>query len=123
VRPSRWPLRAIEACDGARCCLPAGMGRNATEQGRQRFVDLGHPPLQLCGLVGDVGFKQLADVLPTVADRFSPLFVGDHVVAVYGPETRAFLASATAFFRLLCPVPRRLLCASRCKQCVFQAVW
>ena len=37
---------------------------------------------QLFGLVGDVGFKQLADVLPTVADRFSPLFVGDHVVAV-----------------------------------------
>ena len=39
-------------------------------------------PSQLFGLVGDVGFKQLADVLPTVADRFSPLFVGDHVVAV-----------------------------------------
>ena len=50
-------------------------------------VGVAHPTTvvgapQLFGLVGDVGIKQLADVLPTVADRFSPLFVGDHVVAV-----------------------------------------
>ncbi|KAK9837299.1 hypothetical protein WJX81_004912 [Elliptochloris bilobata] len=41
-----------------------------------------HVCMKLFGLVGDVGFRQLADTLPTVVDRFSPLFVGDHVVAV-----------------------------------------
>ena len=112
-------LRALQpVSDGARCHLPVGVGEERPGIGRgQRFVDLGHPPLQLCGLVGDVGFKQLADVLPTVTDRFSPLFVGDHVVAVYGPETRAFLASATACFRVPCPVSclfLRALCAPGC---------
>ena len=38
--------------------------------------------LQFLALIAEVGTHQLSEVLPRVADRFSPLFVGDHMVAV-----------------------------------------
>lgn len=38
--------------------------------------------LQLFGLMGEVGARQLSDVLPQMTDRLSPLFLGDHVVAL-----------------------------------------
>jgi phenylpropionate dioxygenase-like ring-hydroxylating dioxygenase large terminal subunit len=41
-----------------------------------------HVTLKFLALVAEVGTHQLSEVLPKVADRFSPLFVGDHMVAV-----------------------------------------
>ncbi len=40
--------------------------------------------LQFYSLIGEMGFNfgEVAEVLPRVADQFSPLFVGDHVVAL-----------------------------------------
>jgi hypothetical protein len=32
--------------------------------------------------MGEVGVHELSEVLPSVAERFSPLFLGDHVVAL-----------------------------------------
>lgn len=39
--------------------------------------------LQFFGLMGEVGVHQVTDVLPSVTERFAPLFLGDHVVALY----------------------------------------
>ena len=44
--------------------------------------------LQLFGLMGEVGAHQLSDVLPQVTDRLSPLFLGDHVVALCVPTPK-----------------------------------
>jgi hypothetical protein len=44
--------------------------------------------------MGEVGVRQLSDVLPQMTDRFSPLFLGDHVVALCVPESFDFLSSA-----------------------------
>ncbi len=32
--------------------------------------------------MGEVGVHQVSDVLPSVTERFAPLFLGDHVVAL-----------------------------------------
>lgn len=40
------------------------------------------PVVQFAALVGEVGAHQVSEVLPKVVDRFAPLFVGDHVVAL-----------------------------------------
>lgn len=37
---------------------------------------------KLYGLASEVGFQRVAEVLPTVMDRFSPAFVADHITAV-----------------------------------------
>ena len=37
---------------------------------------------QFVGLATEVGLSSVADALPTVIDRFSPLFAGDHAVAM-----------------------------------------
>lgn len=40
--------------------------------------------MQFYGIVGELGFNmgQLAEVLPRVADQFSPQFLGDHLIAL-----------------------------------------
>ena len=40
--------------------------------------------MQFVGLVtsGEIGLHSVTDVLPSVADRFAPLFLHDHVVAL-----------------------------------------
>ena len=40
------------------------------------------PVVQFAALVGEVGAHQVSEVLPKVVDRFAPLFVGDHMVAL-----------------------------------------
>lgn len=37
---------------------------------------------QFVGLATEVGLSSVADALPAVIDRFSPLFAGDHAVAM-----------------------------------------
>ena len=41
--------------------------------------------LQFVGLMtsGEMGVHSITDALPSVADRFAPLFLHDHVVALY----------------------------------------
>ena len=40
--------------------------------------------VQFVGLVtsGEIGMHSITEVLPSVADRFAPLFLHDHVVAL-----------------------------------------
>lgn len=40
------------------------------------------PTLQFAALTTEVGMQKVSEVLPQVVDRFSPLFVGDHIVAM-----------------------------------------
>jgi len=37
---------------------------------------------QFVGLAAEVGFSSVVDALPATIDRFSPLFAGDHAVAM-----------------------------------------
>ena len=41
-----------------------------------------HLTQQFVGLATEVGLSSVADALPAVIDRFSPLFAGDHAVAL-----------------------------------------
>ena len=47
--------------------------------------------LQFVGLVtsGEIGVHSITDALPSVADRFAPLFLHDHVVALYASHPAA----------------------------------
>ena len=47
--------------------------------------------LQVVGLVtsGEIGVHSITDALPSVADRFAPLFLHDHVVALYASHPAA----------------------------------
>lgn len=41
-----------------------------------------HVAFKFVGLATEVGLASVADALPAVIDRFSPLFAGDHAVAM-----------------------------------------
>jgi hypothetical protein len=44
--------------------------------------ETGHVALKFGQIVQQVGYQQLLEVLPKFVDRFSPLFVSDHIVAL-----------------------------------------
>lgn len=53
--------------------------------------------MQFFGLMGEVGVHQVSDVLPSVTERFAPLFLGDHVVALCVPSSaRSSVAAPTS---------------------------
>lgn len=81
---------AVHSLDKVRCCtfLPAfsrvpalvipislHIGQSLTPSCRSQYP-------QLYGLVLEVGFQRVVEVLPSVMDRFSPAFVADHIAAV-----------------------------------------
>ncbi|KAK9917944.1 hypothetical protein WJX75_009983 [Coccomyxa subellipsoidea] len=71
-----------------------------------------HVALKFFGLMGEVGVHQVSDVLPSVTERFAPLFLGDHVVAL-GSWLLFYIIEAVAVYSVLNKYPNDAEAAAR----------
>lgn len=76
------------------------------------LLESAHVALKFFGLVGEVGYDKLGEILPHTVDRFAPLFFADHVAAI-GSWILFYTIEAVAIMSVLNRFPNDGEAASR----------